>query len=111
MAAHDEDLEDGLRPAKELLEEFAHADGPAHDLASITEALDPGVLFPELAHDEARVRRQDAHENQDNDAGCQPKRRNDGGQRQDTQRHCLSNHDHSGLPVNERISFKVLWCG
>ena len=49
MATHDENLENGLRPAHELLEEPAHADRAPQDLARVAETLYPRVPLAELA--------------------------------------------------------------
>lgn len=113
MAAHDEDLEDDLGPAKELLEQGAEAVGFADDLEGVTEVLDEGVLLVELGEHEAGVCGEEGHDEDEDDARREAESGNDGGQRQDTQGDGLGDEDDTTLPVtrllvcdsNENICF------
>ena len=55
MAGHDEDLEDDLAPAEDLLEDGSHSHGPPDDLDGVAKVHHERVLLPELAQHEARV--------------------------------------------------------
>lgn len=52
MAAHDKNLENDLRPTKDLLENTAHSDGLSDDFDGVTEVLHEGVLGAELSQHE-----------------------------------------------------------
>lgn len=76
MATQEEDLKDGLGPAKHLLEDTAHADRSPEKSHCVSEILDEGILLPELGKKQARVRRQRADDADEDDArhethGCQ----------------------------------------
>lgn len=106
MAARDEHLEDDLRPAKDLLEDAAHADGLADDLDGIAEVLDVRVGPAELAQDDARVRRHDAHEKNEDDARHEAYGGQHRWERQDAQGNGLGNEDNTALPVMVPVSMK-----
>lgn len=99
MAAHDHDLEDDLGPAEDLLEDAAHADGLSEDLDGVAEVEHVGVRLVELAQDEARVRRQDAHDEDEDDAGHEADGGQDGGQREDAEGDGLGDEDDATLPA------------
>ena len=98
MAAHDHDLEDDLRPSKDLLERAAHADGLSEDLDGVAKVLDVGVGPVELCEHEARVGGQHAHEEDEDDAGDEADGGEDGGQGQDAEGDCLGDEDDAALP-------------
>lgn len=99
MGSHDEDLEDELRPAKDFLEQPALADRVAEDLQRVAEVVDVRVLFLELAHYEARVGRENAHEDEEDDAGNETDGGDHGRKRKDTKRYSLGYQDNTSLPV------------
>lgn len=99
MATHDENLENDLAPAKHLLEQGAHANRLANDLDRITKVADKGVLFPELAEDEAGVGGHDGEDEDHDDARHQAEGGHGGGKGEDAERDGLGDEDDAALPV------------
>lgn len=73
MTTHDEDLENNLRPAENLLERPFHTKGLADESNSITKILHVGVLLLELSQDNKRVGREQAHNENHNNTGNEAK--------------------------------------
>ena len=99
MATHDEDLEYDLPPAKDLLEQGAHAHRLADDLHRVAKVADEGVLLAELAEDEARV---GGHNGEDDDhdyAGDEAEGGHGRGEGEDAEGDGLGYEDDAALPV------------
>lgn len=103
MGTHDEDLERNLSPAKDFLEQRAHANRLADDLDGIAKVFDAGVLLSKLAKHETRPGGQDAHNEDEDDAGNEAERGHDGGQRQDTEGDGLGDEDDASLPPGQGL--------
>lgn len=76
MATQEEDLKDGLGPAKHFVDNIAHANRFAKESNCIPKVLDEGVLLPELGKEQTRVSRQHADDADKDDSrhethGCQ----------------------------------------
>lgn len=109
MGAHDEDLEDGLSPAKDLLEDAGKgnvetkeadgAHGSANDLDGIAKVFDKGILFLELAEHETRVCGKEAHDENEGDAGAEAEGGDDGGEGEDSERHGFGDEDNAAFPA------------
>lgn len=98
MASHDKDLENNLRPTKNLLEDTAHADGFSNDFDSVAKVLDEGVLGAELSEDEAGVGGEEAHYENEDDSGHETDGGEDGGQGEDAEGYSLCDEDDTTLP-------------
>lgn len=102
MASHHEDLEDGLAPAQELPKDDAHgrsAYGPSDNVADAAEGVNLWVLHAELAKDQARVSRENGHDDDEGNTGPDTHARDDRGEREDTEGDRLCEEDSSGFPV------------
>lgn len=98
MASHDENLENNLRPTKNLLENATHADGFSNDFDGVAKVLDEGILGAEFSEDEAGVGGEEAHyENEDN-SGYEADGGEDGGEGEDSEGYCLCDEDDTALP-------------
>lgn len=99
MRSHDKDLEEDLSPTKDFLEKRAHSDGLSNNLDGITKVFDKGVVFAEVGKHETGQRGEEAHDEDEDDAGNEAEGGDDGGEGQDTERDGFGDEDDTALPV------------